>query len=334
MANNPKIAFFIADVGLGRGEFYIDLANYLANEIDLHLIAPDGAKFLNRLNPAITVHLYQRWNTRRNPFLLWEIGGLFKRIKPDLVHSHFDMASEIFYRLNKFLKLPHIGTKHNPRKGRIFKKLPNVIAVSGNVASTIDNQHTTTIYNGFSPQEITGDLPERFTMACIGRLEPIKGFDLLLQEIAKLEFDYKLKIIGDGPQDKELAGLIDDLNLADKVTMMGFRTDIGEQLSTSHLQLITSHSEGFNITALEGLAYSPLILSTPVGVAKEFFPEHFLLSHNDIANKIYDIYNNYPEYKNKFCKLKSDLKNKFTLKTCANQHINLYNSILGNEQTD
>ncbi len=104
--------------------------------------------------------------------------------------------------------------------------------------------------------------PATFTIVAVGRLDPIKGFDQLLRDLAPLDLDFRLKIIGDGSQREMLSRLIDELKLGDKVELCGFREDIPEQLANADLVLISSQSEGGPVIALETLFYGNMLLST------------------------------------------------------------------------
>ncbi len=83
-----KVCHFVCSKGLGRGEIYVDLVNALAelDELELCLIAPDGAKYLNRLDKSVQVYLYKSKNSRFNPNLYIELYGIFKEINPKIVH--------------------------------------------------------------------------------------------------------------------------------------------------------------------------------------------------------------------------------------------------------
>lgn len=76
------------------------------------------------------------------------------------------------------------------------------------------------------PETATGrqagsDEPPSPVILSVGRLVEKKGFDDLIQASALLEDEFRLVIIGDGPLEARLRGLVDQLGLADKVTMLG-----------------------------------------------------------------------------------------------------------------
>ncbi len=325
-----KVCHFIASRGLGRGEFYVDLANELAGQCEITLMVPEGARYIDRVSSAVSICQYQHKNSRKNPLLLWELIKKFKVVNPDVVHTHFGKATEIFSFLNRWLHLPHIATKHNPRKGRIFDRLSHVVAVSLQVKETIHNPSVRVIPNGIAPVSFTHrkSRPERFTLIAVGRLDQIKGFDLLLKDLARLKFDFLLKIVGSGEERQSLAELISTLGLSDRVELMGFREDIPQQLNEADLVVISSHSEGGPVVSLEALFYGNLLISTPVGIVPEILPPDLLVEHGGFAGKVEQIYRNYDRYSQLFRQLQVKYQSSFLLSNIASQHIELYREVL------
>ncbi len=325
-----KVCHFIASRGLGRGEFYIDLANELSGSCEISLLVPQGAHYLERISSAVSVHQYTSGNSRNNPFLFWELARKIRRINPDIVHSHFGKATEIFSRLNRVLHLPQIATKHNPRKGKIFNHLPHVIAVSNRVRETIAGDDVRVINTGITPVPVKprSGRPGRFTLVAVGRLDPIKGFDLLIRDLALLDIDFQLKIIGSGSEQGLLENLISTLGLERKVALMGYREDIPQQLSDADLVLISSHSEGCPVVALEALFYGNLLLSTAVGNVPEILPRELLVEHGGFAGKVMEIYQDYDRFRQLFKQEQSELQSRFLLANIAAQHMDAYRQVL------
>lgn len=325
-----KIAFFSCSTIFGGVEkIIVDSVNSLCNDHKILLIVPFGCTFKNRLSSAITLYEYKSYDKRYNPFLYLELYDVLKKFTPDILHTHAAKASQIGFILEKFLPLKLVATKHNNRKGAIFNRIKNVISVSNEVAKTIQNK-SKTIYFGASPKPITSQKNDIFTIIAIGRLDKIKGFDILIEAVSKLSFAFKLQIVGDGAERKNLENLINSLNLNDKAQLLGFRDDIPELLASSHLQVISSHKEGFPVTLVEGIFYSNIIISTPVGGIVEIISPDFLTTHDTLREKIVSIAQNYEASVIAFAKEHEKYKGILTLEHYIQNLTNYYKEVLCN----
>jgi len=325
-----RVCHFVASVGLGRGDACVELVNALAPEIDAALVAPRGARFIDVVDKRVDAFEYGSRNTRANPFLHWELYRLFKKINPDIVHTHFAKASEIFNFLNKALGIRHVATKHNPRKGRIYNKLEHVIAVSKGVADSVRHDNVKIIYNGIHPIRLPDDtsINSVFTIIAVGRLDKIKAFDQLINECSKLKFEFNLVIVGEGTERENLENLAINLKIKDKVKFLGFRLDIPQLMQRSDIVVVCSHSEGFSLVLIEAMFYSRMVISRRVGIAAEIFPELLLIEQFDIAKKILEVHDDFEKHSRCFLDLKSQYRSKFLLENSVKEHINFYQNML------
>jgi colanic acid/amylovoran biosynthesis glycosyltransferase len=93
----------------------------------------------------------------------------------------------------------------------------------------------------------------------VGRLEPVKAQDVLIQACARLRnqgWDFRCRIVGDGPLKATLQGLIDDLDLQDRVQLLGakFEAEVRELYDWSQVVVLSSHSEGTPMVVIEAMA--------------------------------------------------------------------------------
>ena len=142
----------------------------------------------------------------------------------------------------------------------------------------------------------------KFSIVAVGRLDKIKGFDLLIRAASELKFDFELKIYGQGGERQNLQNLIDSLKLQDRVRLCGFCDDVAAALSASHLHVISSRKEGFPVILIEGIFYSPVLISTRVGGIPEILDEEFLYNIENLSDKIYEIYTEYEKFVRDFFK--------------------------------
>lgn len=325
-----KVLLFIASQGWGGAEkVFVDLANHLSRQCELHVILLKGTCFVDRFDKRVRVTTTPTSGSRRNPFLLRSLYRTIREIRPDVVHTHAAKATEMFYFLNKLLNIPHVATKHNARKGRIFNKIRWVTTVSEQAGKTIHNHgRVEVIYNGIIPREIAPQekIPP-FSIIAVGRLDRFKAFDILIREAGKLPFDFVLHIVGEGEERGNLERVIREQHLEENIFLLGHREEIPELLARSHLLVISSRTEGFSLVAVEGLYYADILISTRVGIAEEILPAEFLISDFNIAEKIEEIHDNYEDFRNRFEEVKKRHRPLFLLPDIAGKYLDFYEEI-------
>ena len=168
----------------------------------------------------------------------------------------------------------------------------------------------------------------KFSIVAVGRLDKIKGFDLLIHAASELKFDFELKIYGQGGERQNLQNLIDSLKLQDRVRLCGFCDDVAAALSASHLHVISSHKEGFPVILIEGIFYSPVLISTRAGGISEILSEEFLCEAADLGAKIDEIYRTYGKYARAFAQKHAKFKQTLTLQNYISSLKNYYEELL------
>jgi glycosyltransferase involved in cell wall biosynthesis len=107
-----------------------------------------------------------------------------------------------------------------------------------------------------------------FHIGSIGRLDPMKGHDVLLRAIAQVERT-KLVIVGDGAYRTELEQLAAELGIADRLVLPGWVDQPHQYLSTFDIVVQPSRSEGFPLTVVEAMLAARPIIATRVGSVAE-----------------------------------------------------------------
>jgi glycosyltransferase involved in cell wall biosynthesis len=100
----------------------------------------------------------------------------------------------------------------------------------------------------------------------IGRLERYKNFDILIKAMRILDDDFKLTIIGDGPERSNLLDLIGKLGLGDRIFLRSNlnRKELLEEYISSNLFVLLSYHEAFSIVVAEAqyLGLNVIVLNT------------------------------------------------------------------------
>ena len=100
----------------------------------------------------------------------------------------------------------------------------------------------------------------KFNILVAGRLTYQKGFDLLIEELAKLKnIEFHLIILGDGEDKENLIVLSNRYNLADKIQFKGNVENPYAYMKAADLFILSSRFEGFPNVVLEAL-----VCGTPV----------------------------------------------------------------------
>lgn len=326
-----KILQFIASKNRGGAENVVaSLTNALFQDgVDVELLLLKNSLVAKQIDARLTI-TYLHFSSRFNPLLYLELLGVVFRKKPDIIHTHSAKATELIHALRYFISALHVATKHNGRKGKIFNKIRHVTAVSCEVKKSITPRTATIIYNGIAPKPITpiAHPQNPFHIYAIGRLDPIKAYNHLIEACSKLSFDFRLHIVGEGKERDPLEVLAKQLGVGDKIIFEGFQSDIPTLMNQSDLVIISSHSEGFSIVLIEALFYAPLLLSTKVGVATEIMDEAFLMEHKHMSEKIETIFHNYKHYTTQFDNLCLRLQPLFLLTKSVTHYEDYYTNLL------
>lgn len=318
-----KICYFsCSSIYGGVEKIVVDSLNEISKYYECALIVPNGCRYKDKISSNVKIIEYKSYDKRYNPFLYLEVLNVIKNY--DIVHTHGAKATQITYLLNKISPFIHIATKHNTRKGKIFNKVKNVISVSSEVAKTITHPSKVLYFGIQKSENLEVKKNDIFTILAVGRLDPIKGFDNLIKEVSKLEFEFRLNIIGEGSQKERLEKLISDNKLEKKVFLLGFKNNIPEYLASSHLQVISSLTEGLPLTLLEGIMNSPVIISTPVGGIVEVLDKDYLVKIENFSSKITEIYNNYQNICEDFKSKHEHFKEKFDFNDYSKNLIEYY----------
>jgi glycosyltransferase involved in cell wall biosynthesis len=140
------------------------------------------------------------------------------------------------------------------------------------------------VINNWYPPIVQGkkSLSNDFVLA-VGRLEKVKGFDLLIQSWVNIKED--LIIIGSGKEYDSLTNLITKHNLGTKVQIIAemSQEELTNYYKKASMLIISSRSEGGSRVALEALYQEIPVISTNVGHMPEILPKELLAEPNNLV---------------------------------------------------
>lgn len=135
---------------------------------------------------------------------------------------------------------------------------------------TLSTRKIVRIYNGTAPLRRTEECPAKsaFTFLYVGRLEPVKNHELLLNAfrlVAAKRPELQLWMVGDGSHRKTLEALTTDLDLIGSVTFWGQQMNVAPFFSAADAFIMSSHSEGLPMSLLQGFSLGLPAIVTDVG---------------------------------------------------------------------
>ena len=265
---------------------------------------------------------------RRSLIGKYKIKQLLKKINPDIVHTHGTKTTSLICAINK-KNFVHVSTVHGIKKNKkVFQKPDIIIGVSDKAIEGIENK-TKVITNWWHPnltkQKSKGN---KYALA-IGRLEKIKGFDLLIQSWKNIKTN--LVIVGSGKEKTNLISLINKFNLNNKIKIIDYvnKDDLNNYYKDACVLIISSRNEGGPRVALEALFLEIPVLSTNVGHMNIILPQELLAIKNnkDSLQKLLENYVDEIELVNQKA-IFDFITDEFSIESKINELSEVYRSLL------
>jgi len=262
--------------------------------------------------------------------------------KISIIHAHLYHAL-VLAGLTKFIfpSLKIIWTSHSShqtsfiRKFIVFLMRPlrkNDILFMEDMKTWYTKNKYSIIPNGIAPPKFTDKIEkyDTFTFISVGRLEPVKNHQLLVEIFHKLfHINCNLLIIGSGPEYSSLKAAIDKFNLSTRIQLLGYREDATRLIAKSHCLLLPSLREGLPLVILESaLCKVPIIASSQsIGNTLIGEDEGHIVDLTEFDKAILEVFNNYENAQIKAEKIYSKVKQHYSLESCIQSHECLYAEI-------
>ncbi|PWT83990.1 MAG: glycosyltransferase family 4 protein [Acidobacteria bacterium] len=215
--------------------------------------------------------------------IIMRLRDLIRKTRPDIVLSFMDLMNLRTLIAASGTRIPVVvGERVDPTQHRIGKVASAarwllycrasavVVQTAGIaqwasriVASTAIHVIPNPIGDQFLEPSSKVSIPQHKIVG-MGRLEPQKGFDLLLCAFAQaltVHPDWTLDIFGEGSERDHLKSLADDLGLADRVSLPGAIKDPERALRQADIFILSSRYEGFPNALLEAMACGLAVIS-------------------------------------------------------------------------
>jgi glycosyltransferase involved in cell wall biosynthesis len=220
---------------------------------------------------------------RRSLYGKYKLKKLLNKINPDIVHTHGSKTSSIISSINNN-RFKHVATVHGIKKNKkVYEKADFIIGVSQKTINGLKN-NVAVVTNWWNPSLNKIDHKKNEYALAIGRLEKVKGFDMLINSWANI--NTKLVIIGSGKEKNTLTNMINTKGLNEKVTIIDNvqKNELINYYRNAKLLIISSRDEGGPRVALEALYLEIPVLSTDVGHMSKLLPKEMLANTNDLIS--------------------------------------------------
>jgi sugar transferase (PEP-CTERM/EpsH1 system associated) len=234
-----------------------------------------------------------------DPGLIWTLYRLFRRERPDIVHTHAWGTLVEGLVAARWARVPAvIHGEHGTMRLRWHQKLvqrrawsnvDQVLSVSTRLAErmaaevTFPLEKIRTIKNGVDlsrfgrmnrrdAREALGVPADGLTIGTVGRLVAVKDHFSLIEGVARLRqsgLTPLMLIAGDGPLKNDIAARAAALGIASQVKLLGHKSDVEVVLAALDAFVLSSLSEGLSNTILEAMASAVPVVATRVGGADE-----------------------------------------------------------------
>lgn len=323
----------------GLEKHVIELSNRLSETHDVIVIVHPLMQ--DRFAPTVKVVAVDFSMSRWSPRLYSHLLTALKDARPEVIHAQANKAALLVGRLRRWLPagIRYVATLHN-QKGdtAMFESFDQVIAVSASIASLIKKAPVSVIYNGITP--VADARPDRAMLAArfeldpakpvwlaVGRLVEAKGFDVLVAAAAQAQV--QAVIVGDGPLRAALEQQIQTAGAS--VVLAGFCPDAPALIAAADGLVISSRHEGGPYTLPEALLARVPVISTDVGMVREFLPEECIVPVSNVcalAQKLMWANQFLPDYMDKIALAFRRAESELTLASMCQRHNTVYQELV------
>ena len=272
-----KIVHFVLSDSFAGIEQHVD--EVLTNFSSHKLILICNESIASYFDKSIDIYKVKNFG-RRSFFGKYKLKKLIKDIDPDIIHTHGSKTSSIISSI-KTKNYKHVATIHGVKKNKkIYEKADLIIGVSDKALEGI-NHETICINNWWHPKlKKIQNKNNKYALA-VGRLEKVKGFDLLIASWKNICAN--LVIIGSGKERNKLNELIEQNNLSEKVKIIDAvkKEELLNYYQDASVLIISSRDEGGPRVALEALYLEIPVISTDVGHMSQILPKELLAEKNN-----------------------------------------------------
>jgi L-malate glycosyltransferase len=367
-----KVVHIIGGGDIGGAKVHVlSLVKELGKHIDVKIISLRPGSFADDAKAmGIDIEVVKTGNILID---IKKVTDIIRNEGFQIIHSHGAKANMFSLLSGSFLKLPTVSTVHSDyRLDYIHNRLKNITIAPANtyalrkinyhigvsekfrnmlIERNFNPQNIFTVYNGMNFEiPVTTISREEFSskyglnlknedilVGIAARLYPVKRIDTLIDAAKKVvpsNPSVKFIIGGDGEDRKYLEHKVSSLGLSSNVIFLGWLDNPYELMSNIDISILTSISESFPYSILEGARFKKATVSTNVGGIPDLIEHNingYLFNpgdHNTLSMYILELSTNPVKRKEMGEKIYEKAKSKFSLKNMCSTQLSIYNCIL------
>lgn len=343
----------------GAEKLMVDLLPRLrdmGNGVELAVFNTGETPFYKDLrNAGIKIHAFSGPGSVYNPLHIIRLFKLMRNF--DVVHTH-NTSPQIFAAIcSLFCSSVLFTTEHNTNNRRrnwpgykwidkwMYSRYDSIICISDQAEKNLkdylgekQNGNICTIYNGVDVsrfveasqcEEIVDEFRGLHTAIMVAGFREQKDHKTLIRAYKHLPEDYHLLLVGDGETRQEIEGFIQDLQLENRIHLLGLRRDVPNLLKSVDVVVMSSHYEGLSLSNIEGMASgAPFVASDVDGIREITEGFGILFPHEDdkTLSEIILKLTTDSEYREETVKKCEMRALQYDIKTMAERYNKVYNS--------
>lgn len=292
-----KILHIINTLHTGGAErLLVDIAPAMllqGHDVEVVVLNPDKTALMRELvDRGVRVHLVRGLYNEYNPLHILGLIPLMKSF--DIVHTHLFPSQ--YWAAIALGFLPHppvlVTTEHSTGNSRakyrltgwidkcIYKKYKGIFCISKATEDFMRNRVSdpsvlTQVTNGIQVDrfshvkanraDLFPDIPlNKKILMQVARFGEQKNQACVIRALKLLPSDYHLVFVGSGIREASCKRLAEEMGLSQQISFLGDRSDVPELLSVADLVIMSSHWEGFGLSAAEAMAAGKVVLASDV----------------------------------------------------------------------
>ena len=320
----------------GLEKHVADLSRWQAHNTDAQVAVIAHPRYFTTLDDRIHFIPLNTDRSRHHPNLVWRLANLIRKGEYQIVHGHGSKSAQLLAAVQPYTETRQVITRHNVRhpRDKLASAFDARIAISrATVANSkldwniIPNgiELATPAANAPLLQSLPDDKPR---LLVASRLIKARQVDLLIAAMPLLP-DYRLMVLGDGPEKDNLRKQVSQLGIEERVTFFTGDNLVANFMQAADLVIIPAAAEGTPYTLVEALLHRKPVIASYSGSAEEYLPEACLLKNLEpehIAETI-DRALSRPGFENAFSGLFAQAADEFTLDAMAKATWQVYSQL-------